>query len=70
MMLTGDNSVTVTELDDSVDCQYLKMRTLGIVEAQEAMETGVFIWELGHPDSMARGLCGGKPHLEHKSRGI
>jgi hypothetical protein len=32
-MLTGSNSVTVTELDDSVDCQYLKMRTLGIVGA-------------------------------------
>jgi hypothetical protein len=44
---------SVTELDDSVDCQYLKMRTLGIAEAQEAMETGVFIRENGYADSVA-----------------
>jgi hypothetical protein len=52
-LLTGDNSVAVTELDDSADCQYLKKRTLGVVEAQEAMETGVSIRENGYPDSMA-----------------
>jgi hypothetical protein len=52
--IPGDNSVTVTKLDDGVDCQYLKMRTLGIVEAQEAMETGVSIRENGYQDSMTR----------------
>jgi hypothetical protein len=41
------------ELDDSIDCQYLKMRSLAIGEAQEAMETGVSIRDNGHTGFLA-----------------
>jgi hypothetical protein len=52
-MVTSSSNVTVQELDERVDCQYLKMRSMAIMEAQEAMEIGVSIRENGPTDFLA-----------------
>jgi hypothetical protein len=49
-MITGSSNVTVQELDESFDCQYLKMRSLAIGEAQKAMEIGESVRENGPAD--------------------
>jgi hypothetical protein len=46
--------MTVQELDESFDCQYLKMRSLAIREAQKAMEIGVSVREMGPTDLLAQ----------------
>jgi hypothetical protein len=43
----------VQEIDENEECPYLRMRTLVIWEAQEAMEEGVFIRENGCPRFLA-----------------
>jgi hypothetical protein len=52
-MTTGSSHVTVQELDESFDCQYLKMRSLAIREAQEAIEIGMSIGDNGPTDFLA-----------------
>jgi hypothetical protein len=53
MMVSSSSNVMVQELDESFDCQYLKMRSLATREAQEAMESGVPISEDGPTDFLA-----------------
>jgi hypothetical protein len=53
---------------DGDDTELLKMRSLAIWEAQEAMMNGV-TRTMALPTSSPEGLCGGKPHLEQDTRG-
>jgi hypothetical protein len=52
-MCTRGSSITVCEIDQIEECQYLRMRSLAMREAQEAMEEGVSVRENGYPDVLA-----------------
>jgi hypothetical protein len=52
-MCTCGSEITVQEIDESHECGFKRMRSLGIWEAQETMEYGVSIRENGHTDFIA-----------------
>jgi hypothetical protein len=52
-MCTCGCETTIQEIDESDECWHKRMRSLGIREAQEAMEAEVSLRAKGYADSTA-----------------
>jgi hypothetical protein len=52
-MCTCGSEITIQEIDESDECGYKRVRSLGIREDQEEMEAGVSLRERGYADSTA-----------------